>query len=105
MKAMRYGSWLLIGILVVLLGLSVQPASVQADELLQGVPRLDGKNIYFTESAQEASRFDRSDAGLSRFAGLLSQLGANLYTLEWRTGFPTDADLIVIAGPVTDLAA
>ena len=42
--------------------------------------------------------------GLSRFAGLLSQLGANLFTLEWRTGFPTDADLIVIAGPTTDLA-
>ncbi len=78
--------------------------SVQASELLQDVPRLDGMNIYFTEAAGEASRFDRSEAGLSRFAGLLSQLGANLYTLEWRTGFPTDADMIVIAGPTSDFA-
>jgi hypothetical protein len=34
---------------------------------------------------------------------LISQLGADLFTLEWRTGFPADADLIVIAGPVSDL--
>jgi hypothetical protein len=60
-------------------------------------------NIYFTEAAKEASRFDRTGAGISRFAGLLRLLGANLYTLEWRTGFPTDADLIVIAGPTDDL--
>jgi hypothetical protein len=82
-----------------------QNRSIQADALLQDFPRLDGKNIYFTEASREASRFDRSDVGLSRFAGLLSQLGANLYTLEWRTPFPTDADMIVIAGPVTDLTA
>jgi hypothetical protein len=75
---------------------------VQADQLLQDVPRLDGVNIYFTESGGEASRFDRSAAGLSRFAGLMRELGANLFTLEWRTTFPTDADLIVIAGPTTD---
>lgn len=80
-----------------------QSMNVQAGALLQDVPRLDGKNIYFTEDSREASRFDRTDAGLSRFAGLLSQLGANLYTLEWRMPFPTDADLLVIAGPTTDL--
>lgn len=103
MKVMRYWGWLLIVGLVAVLSLSVLPTSVQADQLLQGVPRLDGKKIYFTESSLEASRFDRTDNGLSRFAGLLTQLGASLYTLEWRTGFPDDADLIVIAGPVIDL--
>jgi hypothetical protein len=60
-------------------------------------------NIYFTEANREASRFDRTGTGISRFAGLLSQLGANLYTLEWRTGFPLDADLVVIAGPMSEL--
>jgi hypothetical protein len=92
-------------LLVVIGGLAWQmrPASiVMAENLLQDVPRLEGANIYFTEAGGEASRFDRSDAGLSRFAGMLRQLGANLYTLEWRTGFPADADLIVIAGPQTD---
>ncbi len=91
-------------LIILMFSLSFRPV-VQADALLQDVPRLDGMNIYFTEAAKEASRFDRSDAGLSRFAGLLSQLGANLFTLEWRTGFPSDADLIVIAGPTTDFAA
>jgi hypothetical protein len=82
---------------------AVRPASqVRADHALQNVPRLEGVNIYFTEAGGESSRFDRGDAGISRFAGLLRQLGANLYTLEWRTGFPSDADLIVIAGPQSD---
>ncbi len=90
-------------VIFVMFSLSFHPV-VQADALLQDVPRLDGMNIYFTEAAGEASRFDRSDVGLSRFAGLLSQLGANLFTLEWRTGFPSDADLIVIAGPTSDFA-
>jgi hypothetical protein len=88
----------------VLSGITPRQAA-KADLLLQDTARLDGKNIYFTESAGEASRFDRSEVGLSRFAGLLTQLGADLFTLEWRTGFPTDADLIVIAGPATDLSA
>ncbi len=90
-------------LIIMLLSLSFRPV-VQANALLQAVPRLDGMNIYFTEAAGEASRFDRSEVGLSRFAGLLSQLGANLFTLEWRTGFPSDADLIVIAGPTSDFA-
>jgi hypothetical protein len=92
-------------LIFVLLLLSMSMGSqVQAENLLQDVPRLDGVNIYFTEAAGEASRFDRGVNGLSRFAGLLRQLGANLYTLEWRTTFPTDADLIVIAGPSADLS-
>lgn len=93
------------GMVFLLLLLSIgMGTQVQADALLQDVPRLDGINIYFTESAGEASRFDRGSNGISRFAGLMRQLGANLYTLEWRTTFPTDADLIVIAGPNTDLS-
>ncbi|MCC6804823.1 MAG: hypothetical protein IT319_18210 [Anaerolineae bacterium] len=102
MLSRRISGVLLAGVLLIVLGVSAR-STVQADPLLQDVPRLDGMNIYFTEAGGEASRFDRSDSGLSRFAGLLSQLGANLFTLEWRTGFPTDADLIVIAGPANDL--
>ncbi|MEO8392122.1 MAG: hypothetical protein ABI700_03935 [Chloroflexota bacterium] len=104
MTSRRFWGFLLVGLLFIMFSMSMRATSVEADDLLQNVPRLDGINIYFTEAAGEASRFDRSDLGLSRFAGLLSQLGANLFTLEWRTGFPTDADLIVIAGPAADLA-
>jgi hypothetical protein len=75
----------------------------QADNWLQDVPRLEGYHIYFSESAGESSRFDRSGAGLSRLAGLLELLGADLYTLEWRNGIPADANLVVIAGPAADL--
>ena len=82
------------------IGLTINPA-VRADALLQDVPRLDGYKIYFTDDNGEASRFDRSNQGLSRFAGLLAQLGANLNTLEWRTDVPSDADLIIIAGPTS----
>lgn len=103
MLSRRYWSLLAALSLLVLFGVTYR-APVQADSLLQGLPRLNGMNIYFTEAAGEASRFDRTNSGLSRFAGLLSQLGANLFTLEWRTGFPTDADLVVIAGPTSDLA-
>jgi hypothetical protein len=60
--------------------------------------------VYFTEANEEASRFDRSDNGLSRLAGLLERLGAELYTLEWRNNIPSDADLIIVAGPTDDLA-
>jgi uncharacterized repeat protein (TIGR01451 family) len=77
---------------------------VYADSFLQETPRLDGFQIYFTEANGEASRFDRSGEGLSRFAGLLRELGANLNTVEWRSGFPTDADLVIIAGPLSDFA-
>lgn len=77
--------------------------AAKAEPIFQTTLPLEAKNIYFTEAGGEASRFDRSGNGLSRFAGLLTQQGASLFTLEWRTGFPTDADLIVIAGPTTDL--
>jgi hypothetical protein len=104
---MRLKILLPLGVLALLALLAISTvtptSTVEAAYILQGVPRLDGMNIYFTEASKEASRFDRFDSGLSRFAGLLRQQGANLYTLEWRTGFPTDADLIVIAGPVDDL--
>lgn len=96
-------STLLILLIVIM---SMPPvARVQADNILQGMPRLDGFQIYFTEAAGEASRFDRTDTGLSRLAGLLELQGAELYTLEWRTGIPADADLLVIAGPSKDLTA
>lgn len=98
-----YGASLSLVLLALIGGLVI--SRVTAAPMLQDASSLTGKNIYFTEAGGEASRFDRSDAGLSRFGGLLSQLGASLYTLEWRTRFPTDADLIVIAGPNTDLSA
>jgi hypothetical protein len=105
MTSRRFWGFLLVGLFFVLVSMSMRGATtVEADNLLQNVPRLDGKKIYFTEGNGEPSRFDRTDAGLSRFAGLISQLGASMDTLEWRTGFPDDADLIVIAGPVSDLA-
>ncbi|MBI1258726.1 MAG: hypothetical protein GC204_14755 [Chloroflexi bacterium] len=104
MTSRRFWGFVLVGLFFIMFSLSMRTTPVEAENLLQNVPRLDGMNIYFTESSGEASRFDRTDPGLSRYAGLLSQLGANLFTLEWRTGFPTDADLIVIAGPTSDLA-
>lgn len=94
------------GLLIValLVGINAPAATpVQAHDVLQGMPRLDGMKIYFTESGEEASRFDRSPEGLSRLAGLLEMLGADLHTLEWRNGIPTDADLVIIAGPKKDL--
>ncbi|MBZ0299760.1 MAG: GldG family protein, partial [Anaerolineae bacterium] len=72
--------------------------------LVQDAPSLAGKNIYFSEAFKEASQFDRSDAGISRYAGLLRLMGANLFTLEWRKGIPATADLVVIPGPTSDLA-
>lgn len=94
--------------LLVLLALSmvaslVPVANVQADALLQEASSLAGYDIYFSEVGGEASRFDRTDEGLSRFAGLLELLGADMYTLEWRNGIPANADLVVIPGPITDL--
>jgi hypothetical protein len=93
-------------LILLVVAMSLPPvARVQADNILQGMPRLDGFQIYFTEEAGETSRFDRTDSGLSRLAGLLELQGAELYTLEWRTGIPADADLLVIAGPAKDLTS
>lgn len=93
--------------LILLLLLASQPTfsptHVQASELLQEVGSFADKNVYFAEVNGEPSRFDRSEQGLSHYAGLLRSLGANLYTLEWRKGIPADADLVIIAGPSSDL--
>ena len=97
----------LVGILftTLIMGSITPQATVQADELLQTLPSLNGANIYLTEANGEASRFDQLDFGLSRFAGLLRLQGASLYTLEWRTRFPQDADLIIVAGPQLDFSS
>ncbi len=71
---------------------------------LQDMPNLDGTKIYFTEANREASRFDRTPSGLSRFAGLLVAQGAETATLEWQDDFPTDADMVVVAGPLDELS-
>ncbi len=105
MLAKRVLSIILVGFFFIIISGITTRAAVEADNLLQDVPRLDGINVYFTEAAGEASRFDRTAPGLSHFAGLLSGLGARLFTLEWRTGIPANADLIVIAGPIYDLPA
>lgn len=103
MKRIFLSTIILVLLLTIIsLNFSAYPR-VNAESLLQETPSFEGLNIYFTEAGGEASRFDRSDNGLSRFAGLLRQSGANLYTLEWRSVFPSDADLIVVAGPATDL--
>lgn len=65
--------------------------------------RLDGVTIYFTESSREPSPFDRSPAGLSRFAGLLSAVGATIKSLDWRSDIPEDADLVVIVAPTREI--
>jgi len=79
-----------------------QEETREASPISQDLDTLQGANIYFTEANGESSRFDQFDPGLSRLAGLLRRQNANLFTLEWRTRFPTDADLIVVAGPITD---
>jgi uncharacterized repeat protein (TIGR01451 family) len=103
---MRRIVFLLSGFLLII-GLftfaSISSLPVQADSLLQEAPRLEGYQVYFTEENGEASRFDRGETGISRLAGLLRDLGAELKTLEWRIGIPQDADLIIMAGPNTDL--
>ena len=92
-------------IALLLLAGTLPTAPVRAEALLQGVPRLDGFKIYFTEANGEPSRFDRNEGGLSRFAGVLWDLGATLETLDWRAGIPDDADLIIIPGPSADISA
>lgn len=77
---------------VILVGLGTQ---VEA----QATTDFSGARIYFTESNNEPSRFDRDATGVSRFAGLLENLDAQLLTLDWRNGIPEDADLVIIPGP------
>jgi hypothetical protein len=85
--------------LLTLLFLSYGTIAAQDDKVFAGT------HLYFSESSNEASPFDRSGDGLSRFAGLLQELGAELHTIDWRTDVPSDADLVVIAGPTRDLSA
>ena len=80
------------------------PSSVNAEMLLQEATRLDGYTIYFSESLNEPSRFDRSDGGISRLGGLLQNLGAELRTVDWNINIPDEIDLIVIPGPEADLS-
>lgn len=100
----RLLAFLLSVILVIIISISYAPPGYAQDlPQLPDTQILEGFKIYFSEAALEASRFDRSEAGISRIAGLLQQQGATLHTLEWRTQLPQDADLIIIAGPVGDI--
>jgi hypothetical protein len=93
-----------IAIIVGLILISVTAGSpIFAGTAAQSAHRLDDVHIYFAESNKEASPFDRGDTGLSRLGGLLQNLGAQLYSLDWRRDIPADADLVVIAGPWKDL--
>ena len=90
-------------LVVLLIAMSLTPSTTSAEVLLQDIQSMAGMNIYFSEANGEGTRFDRTLTGLSRYAGLLRRLGANLFTLEWRKGIPEDANLIVIPGPTRDL--
>lgn len=92
-----------IAVMALIVGVAAQVPSSQAGRFRQEVPRLDGYRIYFSEDNKEASPFDRSNQGLSRLAGLLTSLGAQVEILDWRRDIPADADLVVIAGPTKDL--
>ena len=89
---------------LILVGTQTQ-IEASANAIQQDTARFDGVEIYFSESNGEASRYDRFDNGISRLAGLLRQLGASLHSLDWRSRFPLNADLVIIAGPVTDITA
>lgn len=101
----RHPGYLLqfIAVAALLLGAAATASRLQAGPPLQDVPRLDGVRIYFSEGNKEASPFDRSGDGLSRWGGLLASLGAEIEVLDWRRDIPADADLVVIAGPAKDL--
>jgi|AMZC01.1.fsa_nt_AMZC01002661.1_2 hypothetical protein len=94
----------LVAVAILIVGIAAQVPSSQAGRFWQEVPRLDGVRIYFSEDNKELSPYDRSDQGLSRLAGLLTSLGAQIERLDWRRDIPADADLVVIAGPTKDLA-
>ncbi len=102
-RVFRFRSLQFISVMMVIVGIAIQASSLQAGRFWQEVPRLDGVHIYFSEDNKELSPFDRSDQGLSRLAGLLSSLGAQIERLDWRRDIPADADLVVIAGPTKDL--
>ncbi len=95
-----------IFLVIVFLGItSLTTIPSYADAAFQDARPLEGRVIYFSEDEDEAGRFDRSERGISRYAGLLSQFGATMNTLEWNTGVPEDADLLIIAAPTGALSA
>jgi hypothetical protein len=99
-RKLLYIPVLLLVVIFVFSGIGLlTPTPTYAEALQQAGINLEGLQIYFTEENGEASRFDRSPEGISRFASLLSELGANLHTLEWRKGIPTDIDLLIVPGP------
>lgn len=104
---MRKSIFLSSTLLVLILGfiglLSLSPAPAYSQDITDNIPYLLGANIYFNEINREPSPFDRSDEGLSRFAGLLRMAGANLQSFDLSRGIPPDADLIVIIAPTFDL--
>ena len=83
---------------------SFQTSPTFAENPQQGTAPLEGKIVYFSEQNGEASRFDRSARGVSRYAGIISQLGATMETLEWNSGIPADTDMLIIPGPNDDFS-
>ncbi len=98
---LHFGQIVVVVILMAIIAFSA--SSSWAGALRQEVPRLDGYQIYFTEDNKEASPFDRSVDGVSRLAGLLQSLGAEIHTLDWRRDVPAEADLVIIVGPTKAL--
>lgn len=94
---------LAVATLILFGGMTIKPVPAYAQGFTQSMPDLTGVNIYFSEAHGERSIYDRTEDGLSRFAGLLRLAGANLFTLEWRQGIPADADLIIIPGPTANI--
>lgn len=92
----------LLPVLLVTLSL-VAVSSIRSQPPQQAVPDLTGRVIYFSESNDEANLFDRSEFGMSRFAGLLQLAGAQLMPLDWRRDVPPDADVVLVGGPLKNL--
>ncbi len=104
-KLMMSLAIMVVAVLVFSTGHVSVAARQSDDSLMDNRARLDGYRIFFSESIGEASRFDRSENGLSRLAGLLQRLGAELFTLEWRRNIPPDVDLVIMAGPQQDMSS
>lgn len=97
--------WVLLCVIIVFITgtMLFKISPTYAQDIVNTLPDLSGARIYFSEVHDEASRFDRTDSGISRFAGLLELAGAELRTLEWRNGIPEDADLIILSAPGSEL--
>ncbi|MFN8527800.1 MAG: hypothetical protein U0670_04235 [Anaerolineae bacterium] len=102
----------LIALMGLLMGIAVlsthEPVSAEAVVALYAQTNagsLSGVDIYFAETNAEPSRYDRGSNGLSTFGALVHQMGASLHTLDWRTPFPADMDLLIVPNPGTDYTA